>query len=382
MEVRRSLRVCISLAIISLVLSACAAAPAGDAAIWIDAPRDGLAFEVVQPIQIEGHASSRGGVSRVELWVDGALIETISELAPKGEFVSYHTTWTPSGTGTYTIQTLAYSIDGVASAPDSARVTFGVTATVPITPVPEAGCPTPVGGGPTPVSCGAISSGCPTPIGGGPTPVSCEPESSGCPTPVGGGPTPVSCEAPVVNFWADPPEISAGACTNIRWHVENVQSIVFGGINQPFDGSYEACLCANERYSLLVNYLDGTQDKPYVTVSVTGSCETEAPGDTEPPSAPVLAVPANGLVIACKGSQTLAWLPVEDPSGIAKYRVQVQRHSGNNNWKTVEDLAAAGKSVSVSVECGWYYRWRVSAIDGAGNVGAWSDWSEFTISLE
>ncbi len=402
MKAWQSLRVCGSLAVISLILNACASALAGDAAIWIDAPRDGLTFEAVQPIAVEGHASSRGGVSRVEVWVDGALIETISELAPKGEFVSYHTTWSPSGTGTYTIQTVAYSIDGVASAPDSARVTFGGIATVPITPPPEAGCPTPVGGGPTPVSCEPDSSGCPTPIGGGPTPVSCEPESSGCPTPpgggptpvscepvsggcptpVGGGPTPVSCEAPVVNFWADPPEISAGACTDIRWHVENVQSIVFGGINQPFDGSYEACLCANERYSLLVNYLDGTQDKPYVTVTVSGSCETEAPGDSEPPPAPVLVVPANGLVIGCKGSQTLAWLPAEDPSGIAKYHVQVQRHSGNNQWKTVEDLAAAGKSVNVSVECGWYYRWRVSAIDGAGNTGAWSDWSEFTINLE
>jgi hypothetical protein len=212
--------------------------------------------------------------------------------------------------------------------------------------------------------------------------VSCEPVAGGCPTPPGGGPTPVSCQAPVLDFWADPPEITAGACTHIRWHAENVQGIVFGGRPQGLDGSYETCLCATERYSLLVTYLDGTEDKPYVTVTVTGSCETEAPGDTEAPPAPQPAVPANGLTIGCKASQTLAWLPVSDPSGIGKYHVQVQRHSGNNRWKTVDDMAAAGKSVSVPVECGWYYRWHVSAIDGAGNAGPWSDWSEFTISLE
>jgi hypothetical protein len=356
----------------------------GETAVWIDAPTDGLTLEALQPIQVEGHAGAPGGVSRVEVWVDGALVETLTELAPKGEFVSYRTSWSPDAAGTYTVQAVAYSASGAASPADSARVTFGAVADVPGTPPPEMGCPTPLGGGPTPVSCEPVSGGCPTPVGGGPTPVTCEPLSSGCPTPVGGGPTPVSCDAPVVNFWADPPEIRAGACSNIRWHAENVQGIVFGGHPQALDGSYEACLCATERYSLLVNYLDGTQDKPFVTVTVNGTCETEAPADTGAPPAPQLVVPADGLTIGCKASQTLAWLPVRDASGIAKYHVQVQRHSGNNKWKGAPggDQAVEGKTAEVSVECGWYYRWRVSAIDGAGNVGEWSDWSEFTVTLE
>lgn len=85
--------------------------------MWIDAPTDGLALEAVQPIEIEGHASSPGGVSRVEVWIDGALIETLTELAPKGEFVSYHTTWTPGGGGMYTVQAVAYSPDGRVASP-------------------------------------------------------------------------------------------------------------------------------------------------------------------------------------------------------------------------------------------------------------------------
>jgi hypothetical protein len=364
MEWRDCLRACALMALASLFLSSCAGAASGGTSVWIDAPADALTLDSMQPIEVEGHAGSPGGVSRVEIWVDGALIETLTELAPKGEFISYHTTWEPDAAGTYTVQAVAYSASGAESSTDSARVTFGAVIETPPTPAPETGCPTPVGGGPTPVSC--------------------EPASSGCPTPVGGGPTPVSCEAPIVNFWADPPEIEAGACSNVRWHTENVQGVVFGGQPQALDGSYEACLCATERYSLLVTYLDGTQDKPYVTVTVNGSCETEAPGDTDPPPAPNPMVPKDGLTIGCKGSQTLAWLPVQDASGIAKYHVQVQRHSGNGKWKGAPggDLATDGKSVEVPVECGWYYRWRVSAIDGAGNTGAWSDWSEFTISLE
>jgi hypothetical protein len=33
------------------------------------------------------------------------------------------------------------------------------------------------------------------------------------------------------------------------------------------------------------------------------------------------------------------------------------------------------------VECGWYYRWRVRAVNGAGLAGEWSGWFLFTITL-
>ena len=243
--------------------------------------------------------------------------------------------------------------------------------------------------------------GCPTPVGGGPTPVSCSPQVDGCPTPVGGGPTPVSCPTLVnpvitdtptslpgatIQFWADPPKIQAGACTTIRWHAENVQGVVFGGIQQPLDGSYQDCLCSNQRYTLTVTHLNGTEEKRTMDINVTGECVTPIsppPQDTTPPPAPSPAVPQNGLTIACKGSQSLAWLPVDDPSGINNYQVEVQRHSGDNNWQTVggSPFSTGSKTVNVPVECGWYYRWRVRATDGAGNVGSWSGWSQFAITL-
>jgi hypothetical protein len=91
------------------------------------------------------------------------------------------------------------------------------------------------------------------------------------------------------------------------------------------------------------------------------------------------------LLLSCRSSQSLAWQPVSDPSGIAEYRVEIQRSPDNINWSDTSESPITGlvdKTTSVSVDCGWYYRWRVRAVDGAGNQGEWSSWSYFTIILE
>ncbi len=118
-------------------------------------------------------------------------------------------------------------------------------------------------------------------------------------------------------------------------------------------------------------------------VVVNGDCVTPEPRTDKGRLRPSRLVPSNGLSMACKGSQNLVWLPVDDPSGIAEYSVQVQRHSGNGNWQDAPGGGSGiqGKQTGVSVECGWTYRWRVSAVDGAGNEGGWSGWSEFSVLL-
>lgn len=373
---------CLGLAL----LSACGSgeeAPGGGIFVWIDVPVSGLTVPPGQPVQVEGHAASSSGIDRVEIWVDGALAASISSLPAEGDLARFHFDWTPPGAGEYTIQAISFDSGGAASEPDSTHIFVGEqepTMVVSVTPV--AGCPTPVGGGPTPVSCSAQVDGCPTPVGGGPTPVS-------CPTLVNPviTDTPTSPPGATIQFWADPPEIQAGACTTIRWHVENVQGVVFGGVQQLLDGSYQDCLCGNQRYTLTVTHLDGREEQRTVDITVTGECVTPTasppPQDTTPPPAPSPAVPQNGLTIACKASQSLAWLPVDDPSGIPNYQVEVQRHSGDNNWQALggSPFNTGGKTVDVPVECGWYYRWRVRATDGAGNVGSWTGWSQFTITL-
>lgn len=372
---QRTLFVVTSLIILSLLAGCNMPASAGGASVWLDVPLDGLTFPVPQPIKIEGHASAASSISSVEIWINGTLLTTIDNPPMEGSLASFHTEWTPSMAGEYVIQAVAFSTEGNASPPDSARVTFGTTAA-------GNNCPTPVGGGPTPVSCDeAPGSGCPTPVGGGPTPVSCvTPVITDVPT------LPPPPAGTVIQFWAEPPTLPAGACTTIRWHVENASRVVFGGMDQAMDGSYTDCLCDSQRYTLRVTRLDGIEETRTVEISVTGSCATATlppPADSSGPPAPSLVVPANGLSIACKGSQSLAWLPVSDPSGIGEYQVQVQRHGGDNNWSNAPGGAFSvnDKQASVPVECGWYYRWRVRAVDGAGNVGDWSGWFQFAITL-
>ncbi len=378
--------------LISLLLSACnLPATAAGASVWLDVPLDGLTFPAIQEINIEGHATGSGGVSRVEIWINGTLLTTHTRPPMTGDLATFQTSWTPAEAGTYTIQAVAYGADGTASQPDAARITIGAAATAPA-------CPSPVGGGPTPVSCGpTLVAACPSPVGGGPTPPPpCVAPPVGCPSPVGGGPTPVSCgpTLPVVTiitptgdvrFWAEPAEIAAGECTDIRWQATNVSDVVFGGISQPLEGSYEACLCDDERYSLNVTYLDGRTERLTLDIPVEGTCVTEVPADTTPPPVPQPAVPANGLTLSCRSSQVLAWLPVSDPSTPVSYRFHTQRHSGDGNWQNAPSGTGAyhlDKQVTVPVECGWYYRWNVGAEDGAGNKSGYSDWSEFTVSLE
>jgi len=336
--------------LIVLLLSACTGAPAGGTTVWIDVPLDGLTFPSVQSIQIEGHAASPGGISRVELWVNGALATTVNDPPAEGTLANFHADWLPPASGEYTIQAVAFSSDGVASQPDTARVSFGVAGVTPVITVTSVITITPVITV-TPTLTQTL--------------------------------TPTSPPEAVIQFWADPPEIEAGACTSIRWHVENVQRVIFGGVDQAFDGSYKECLCSDQRYTLTVVKQDGSEEKNRVDIRVNGDCITPVPVDSTPPPVPSPAVPTDGLTIACKAAQSLAWLPVDDSSGIAEYRVQVQRQAGDNNWQAAPsgDMSVTDKTISVPVECGWYYRWRVRAVDGLGNVSDWSSWSTFAITL-
>jgi hypothetical protein len=331
--------------------------------VWIDVPVDGLYLESPQKIQIEGHATAPSGISQVEIWVNGEIIEVVDSPPVEGDLASFSILWTLPDFGEYIIQAVAFARDGTVSEADVTRVQVGE-----LVDEFEEG--------------ESVPSETPTPVGEAPTEV---PTSTHTPLP-----------DTVVQFWADPEQIAAGACTTIYWHVENVQRVVFGTIDQPFDGSYEDCLCESQTFPLSITYLDGTEEIYRVMVEVTGSCNTPSPtspptntptppGDTQAPAAPSPFKPVNGVTLGCVSSTTVMWDAVTDPSGIAEYRVAAQRHSGDNNWQAVAGSpwkGIGGTSTSIPTECGWYYRWHVRAVDGEGNASSWSEWYKFTVSLQ
>jgi hypothetical protein len=317
----------------TLLISGCSGAASGTY-VWIDVPVDGLALPDIQPVKVKGHAAGQDGVARIELFVDGDLWTTIDNPPVVDDLASFQAEWHPPGPGTYLIHAVAYGPDGGPSDIDEARITLGMD-----TP-------------PLVVDAEPIISITPTPV----------PES-----------------IPNIQFWADPETIQAGDCTTIQWQVENVKSVVFGGVDQPLEGTYSACHCKSETYTLTVTKLDDSVEKPKVNINVTGTC-----ADTKPPPAPSQQVPSNGLSMGCKSYQDLVWLPVSDESGISQYQVKAQRHAGDNNWSNVAGSVfkgISGKKYNMYVECGWTYRWQVLAVDGEGNVGPWSGWWQFTVDL-
>ena len=73
----------LSLFLLTILMAACGGDPISDAfgpTVWIDVPVDNLHLEAPQAIQIEGHASAPEGISYVEIWVNGEIIQTIDAL--------------------------------------------------------------------------------------------------------------------------------------------------------------------------------------------------------------------------------------------------------------------------------------------------------------
>jgi len=365
-HLRTSLKVVVICLILMLglsLLSGCKQTDSeGSVSVWLDVPLDGLVFSDLQDINIKGHAEAKDKVESVEIWINGDLLATISNPPMQAGLAAFHSTWSPGEPGVYTIQAIALGADGTASVPAAVRITFGDELEEPIEE-PD---------------------------------VAAQPEQQDTPPAADAPPAADPPAAPpkaTIRLWADPPQIAAGDCTTIHWQVENASRVIFENVDQQLTGSFQDCLCENKLYTLRVFNLDGSETRETLEVRVTGSCVTpqppvppppSPPADTTPPPVPTPAAPADGLLIACKASQSMAWLPVDDPSGIAEYRVEVQRHSGDNNWQLAPGGSITGlrvKEATISVECGWYYRWRVRAVDGAGNISPWSGWSHFAMLL-
>lgn len=86
--------------------------------VFIQSPAAGTQVRVDEPVRVNAVANDAQGVTRIELWVGGALVaqqdvsngETTKTL--QAELV-----WTPPEAGSYTLQLKAYNIQGVASEP-------------------------------------------------------------------------------------------------------------------------------------------------------------------------------------------------------------------------------------------------------------------------
>jgi hypothetical protein len=72
---------------------------------------------------------------------------------------------------------------------------------------------------------------------------------------------------------------------------------------------------------------------------------------------------------------TLVWEEVSDPSGV-EYEVVMEQREGDEPWEDKDRIDGLSSATVTISTCEPYktYRWRVRAIDGAGNTSGWSEW--------
>ncbi|MFC2054322.1 hypothetical protein ACFLV7_08505 [Chloroflexota bacterium] len=363
MNVQRWLHILFSMLIVygvTVFLSGCAEGTPGPNA-WIDHPGEGSLVVLGESQTVISHAFAPQGIAEAVLFVNGEALSKGSPPDSLTDFSEISYEWTSQSEGLQTLQIVAYATTGEEIRSDP------VTVNVVREP-------------PTVTPSTVLSTTLDTPTVPTTTVVETPPPT----TTVVDTPTPTGTPTPVIQFWAEPSTLNAGECTTIRWNVENVRTVIFGGTEQPFDGSNKDCLCSDQSYTLTIIHFDNRQEKRQVDVTVSGACETPTPPDNTPPPVPEPIVPADQQVLACKAAQNLVWKPVSDPSGVAGYYVRLERRSDPNaGWNPVNVWGLINdKQHTVNVTCGYYYRWGVQAKDSIGNTSNWSGWSEFSVTLE
>ncbi len=378
---------------------------------WIDFPREGSTLQAGSPVSVISHAYSREGVAEVLLSVNGEAYRRDLPEQPGDPFSDITQEWIPETEGVYTLQVTTYDTAGEtrSQASVSVRVVNAMAAVQKETPVPPAEPAVPPTDAPTPPTDEPLPpdtpfpptdtptpTGTPWPLTNTPTPTYTPQPPTNTPTPTytsqpptdtptptytplppTNTPTPTNTSWPPaqVDFRADDTSLVQGECTTIYWDVEYATAVFLNGGGVVGHGTQQVCPADTTTYDLHVKAPGSNVDRS-ITVEVS------APSDTTPPPIPSAAVPADGLEIDCKSSQTLAWIPVSDPSSPVVYYVKLERQVSPGKWQPVHEWGPlSGKQVEAKVDCGLYYRWTVRARDSAGNDSDWSPLSHFSIRL-
>ncbi|HEX2988314.1 MAG TPA: hypothetical protein VHS06_09105, partial [Chloroflexota bacterium] len=104
---------------------------------WIDAPLHGSSI-ALGPVQVVSHSTHPGGVSEVELSVDGNIVDSEVSPNPKKALVTVRQDWVPKESGKRVIRLRARNGTGDWGAYATAEVTIMAGPTeIPIVPSPQ-----------------------------------------------------------------------------------------------------------------------------------------------------------------------------------------------------------------------------------------------------
>lgn len=103
-------------------------------------------------------------------------------------------------------------------------------------------------------------------------------------------PPPTATPSPEISFTVDANSVSAGACTHLRWRVENITAVYLNGVGVVGDGTQEVCPSTTETYALKVVYPAGEETRS-LTVTVLDAPATPTPTPLAPAAVPATAPP-------------------------------------------------------------------------------------------
>jgi hypothetical protein len=117
--------------------------------VFIQSPVAGSQVQVNQPLVVSVTASDPNGVTRVELWVGGNVVDQQQSAVAEGQPTFPVTLrWTPTVAGSFTLEVRAYNRLGIASAPTTVMITVVGQQGAADTPTPTPQAETPTPGGP------------------------------------------------------------------------------------------------------------------------------------------------------------------------------------------------------------------------------------------
>ncbi len=263
------------LVVTTLILASCAqglvALDMGPRA-WVGGPPDGS--EVPWgTVSVMCHGYAGGGVSHLELWVNGAFANRATNTAPDSEYFTASMTFETTGPGRYVVHCRTYGGDGGGMVQsDPVNLTVAGEEPTPTTEEEEIPTATPTATEAPPTEVPPTSTSVPpTPTQVPPTSTSIPPTSTRIPptsTPL--PPSPTRVPPRITSFEVSKSQITLGECVTFSYVVAGSPDAIFfdgEGVGGP-SGSVDRCPTATREFELTAEVGGQVVDRATVTVVV------------------------------------------------------------------------------------------------------------------
>jgi len=338
----------------ALVLAACGPTASqvveGGPRAWVGGPPDGSEVPIGE-VSVMCHAFARGGVSQVELYVNGSFANRAANPDAGNEYFTARLTFETTGPGSYVLHCGTY--DGAGGMVQSDPVTVRVTGEEPTPTTGEEEIPTA-----TPTSTEVPPTEVPpTPTVPPPTGTSVPPTATRIPptsTPIPPTSTPRAPTATpqpvrIASFEVSKSRINAGECVRFTWQVAGSPTAIYfdgEGVGNAPD-SRDKCPTATREFELRAEGYGGP---------VTARLTVVVQGDTTGPSIGRWAG-SPGLIYWDENDQcgpptypiqaTINAHNIADPSGVSAVKVVYCMNGGSWQAKSMNEVQTGTWSTSI-----------------------------------